>query len=250
MSTEQSEKCRVFLRKLDEDTRNERAERCLELQLITTGSQAQPQRKSGYMSEAASAYINGNYRSAIFCCACAVDQVFRFEYLKEPGNKYEELWQDGHQPRQLTFGNIIDKCKRGVKRLEPSIENARLLNCMRNGVAVHPLFIDVPCRSCTEKAVRDKLIRRDATALLKLVGDLDVEKRKNIEDTLLVSTIDEFECTFGKVISEESELPADSFTGFWVLIEQDLLRFLANRAWHITKDIFEGLYPVQQTSIS
>ncbi len=40
MSTENLEECKVFLRKLDEDTRDERAKRRLELQLITTGGQA------------------------------------------------------------------------------------------------------------------------------------------------------------------------------------------------------------------
>lgn len=246
MSTENLEECKVFLRKLDEDTRDERAKRRLELQPITTsGKESQPQRESDYVSEAASAYINGNYRSAIFCCACAVDQVFRFEYLKVPGNKYEDLWQKHRQQLQLMFGKVIDKCENRVARLSPFIEKARLLNCIRNEVAVHPLFIDVPCSSDTERELRDKLVRRDATALLKLVGDLDGDQRKRIEDTVLISNVEGFQCTFREAISEESGLPADSLIGFWVLIQQNLLRFLANRAWHITKEILERLYPAK-----
>ena len=243
MSTENLEECKVFLRKLDEDTLDERAKRRLELQPITTGGQeSQPQRESGYMAEAASAYINGNYRSAIFCCACAVDQVFRFEYLKVPGNKYEDLWQKRHQ---LTFGQVIDKCKNQVARLSPFIEKAQLLNRIRNEVAAHPLFIDVPCSSGTERELRDKLVRRDATVLLKLVGELDGDREKKIEDTVLISNVEGWRCTFREAISEESGLPAVSLIGFWVLIQQDLLRFLANRAWHITREILEGLYPVK-----
>jgi hypothetical protein len=240
MSAENLEECEVFLRNLDEGTRDERAKRRLELQQITTGGQAQPQRKWDYMSEAASAYINGNYRSAIFCCACAIDHIFRFEYLKVLGGKYEDLWQ---KHRQLPFGEVIAKCENRVPWLNPFIAKAQLLNCIRNEVAVHPLFIDIPPSSGAERELRDRLVRRDAAALLKLVGDLDGEQRKRIEDMELIDNVEGRWCTFREAMSEESELPAGSLIGFWTLIQQDLLRLLANRAWHIASEILEGLYP-------
>jgi hypothetical protein len=241
MSARNLDECKRILEQIDRDTIDRRAERCHELEVaILSAQKFSSQREWDYAREASASYINGNYRSAILCCACSVDQVFRYEYLRVPGNKYKDLWQSN---RQLTFGQLIRKCKeRKVTRLTPFLEKAELLNRIRNDVAAHPVFTDVPCASDTERELQDELMRRDITALLNLVGELDSERKRDIEDTELINNVEGWQCTFGKAICQESGLPTASLMLFWALIQEDILRFLANRAWHIKREILEGLY--------
>lgn len=244
MSVRSLEECKRTLRQIDKDTLDRRAKRCHELEVTRTSAQEfYSRRECDYEREASCSYINGNYRSAILCCACSVDQVFRYEYLKVLGNKYEDLWRAS---RQLTFGQVIQKCEsRKVPRLTPFMEKAKLLKHIRNEVAVHPLFTDVPCISDTERQLRDELIRRDVTALLNLIGEIDKERKEDIEGTELINSAEGARYTLREAVGQESGLPTSSLLGFWAVIEKNVLRFLANHAWHIKRQILEGLYPAK-----
>lgn len=239
MNTRSLEECKKMLEKNDRDTLARRAERCQELaQIQTDGRLFSSQREWDYSGEASANYISGNYRSAIFCCACAVDQIFRYEYMKVPGSKYGDV---GGGP----FGKIIRKCKdRNVKSLRPFITRAELLNDMRNKVAAHPLFVDLPTETYPERKVRNELLRRDIATLLSLVGKIDPERKHKIESTPLLHEAEGKSHIFGEVITEQSEMPF-GLDGFWALIERDILKFLANKAWHIKKSISEGLYEIK-----
>lgn len=238
MNKKSLEECKKILAKGDSDTLERRAERLQELKPIQTdGRLFSSQREWGYAGEASDSYINGNYRSTIFCCACAIDHIFRYEYLKMPGNRYEDL-------ERYTFGQTIRKCEnKGVTSLLPFMEKAELLNKMRNEVATHPLFIDLPVESDPERRLRNELLLKDIKKLLELVGRIDAELRKKIESTKLISEVEGKSYVFGKVINQQSEMPFN-LDGFWGLIEQDILRFLASQAWGIMKEIAEGLYGV------
>ena len=175
MNTRSYEECKQTILKLDANTLDRRIERCQELEVIQTRFSFQ--KEWDYAGEASDTYIDGNYRSAIFCCACAVDQIFRYEYMRNPESRYDEI--DG-----LTFGQIIRLCKeKEVKSLLPLINQAFLLNDIRNDVATHPLFIDVPVESDPDRQLRDSLLLRDITKLLELVGRLDLNLRHEIEST-------------------------------------------------------------------
>jgi hypothetical protein len=115
----------------------ERAERHSDLTPIETiGRDNRTQRN--YIPEAGLAYTNGSFRSAIFCCACEIDQCFRFEYLMAPGTKYEDLLQK-NPDKQVELGRVINICEtKKIERLKPFVEKAKLLNSVRNAVAVHP----------------------------------------------------------------------------------------------------------------
>lgn len=244
MSARSLQECKDVLREIDKDTLDRRAERCRELGVtITSAQEFYSQRERDYAREASWSYINGNYRSAILCCACSVDQVFRYEYLKVSRNKYEDLWR---RRRQLTFGEVIGKCEdQKVLRLTPFMEKAKLLNRIRNEVAVHPLFTDVPCTSDTERQLRDEWIRRDVTALLNLIGEIDKERKRDIEDTELINDVEGWRYTFREAMGQESGLPTSSLLGFWALIEENVLRFLAKHASDIKREILKDLYPAE-----
>ena len=238
MNTKSLEECKQILQKGDSDTLERRAERLWELrQIQTDGRLFSSQREWDYAGEASDSYINGNYRSAIFCCACAIDQIFRYEYVKVPRNKYEDV-ESG------PFGRVIGKCKKAsVRSLIPFMEQAELLRDKRNEVAAHPLFVDLPIETDPERQARNELLLKDIKKLLDLVGRIDAELRKKIESTELISEVEGKSHVFGKVIDEEDETPFN-LDGFWGLIERDILKFLASRAWGIMKEIAEGLYGV------
>ena len=238
MNTKSLEECKQVLLKGDSDTLERRAIRLQELEQIQTdGRLFSSQREWDYASEASDSYINGNYRSAVFCCACAIDQIFRYEYVKVPGNKYEDV-ESG------PFGRVISKCKKeNVKSLIPFMEQAELLRDMRNEVAAHPLFIDLPTETDPERHARNALLLKDIKKLLDLVGRIDTELRKKIESTELINEVEGEKCVFGKVIDKEDEI-LFNLDGFWGLIELDILKFLASQAWGIMKEIAEGLYGV------
>lgn len=236
MNKRSLDECKMTLEKTDRNTLERRAERLQELaQIQTDGRLFSSQREWDYAGEASESYISGNYRSTIFCCAVAVEQIFRYEYLKLRGNIHEEL-------ERCTFGEVIGKCKKkGVKSLHPFMEQAELLNKMRNEVATHPMFIDLPVEADPERQIRNDLILRDIITLLSLVGILDSKMRHDIESTVLISEAESKKYIFGAVISRQCEMPT-VFDGFWGLIEESVLKFLARQAWNIMKTISEGLY--------
>lgn len=238
MDTRSLEECKNMLEKNDRDTLERRAERCQELsQIQTDGRLFSSQREWDYSGEASANYISGNYRSAIFCCACAVDQIFRYEYMKVAGSEYGDV---GSGP----FGKIIHKCKnKNITSLRPFVTQAELLNDMRNKVAAHPLFIDLPAETDPERKVGNELLRSDIATLLSLVGKIDPERKHEIESTSLLHEAEGKSYIFGEIITEQSEMPF-GLDGFWSLIERDILRFLANKAWRIKKSISEGLYGI------
>jgi len=233
------EECKETLRDLDARTLERRAERLQELEKIETDARRfSSQREWSYLTEATDVYINGHYRSAIFCCAFAVDQIFRYEYLKTAEGEYDDL-------ENLTFWPLIRKCERQkVASLCPYIEEAKLLNDLRNKVATHPLFIDVPIDSDLTRQMRGELICKDIAILLDLVGRLDPSRRLKIESTVLRDGAKGVDYIFGEVISHPSDLPS-TIDGFWGLIEQEVLKFLAKQARNIVKTISEGLYGVK-----
>jgi len=238
MSKRTLEECKEQLQNGDQHTLERRAKRMKELEQIhIDGRLFASQKEWDYTGEASDSYINGNYRSVIFCCACSVDQIFRYEYVKEPTSKYEDL-------NKCTFGQIINKCKgKDIARLAPFIVEAELLNRIRNMVSVHPLFIDYPVENDPERQIRNKLLLEDIKKLLGLMESVDPKLRRKIEATQLINKVEEKTYVFGEVVKGCSELPFN-MNGFWGLIERDILQFLARHAWQILKIIAEGLYGV------
>jgi len=229
---------RKELQESDLRTLTRRAERWQELSPIRTdGRLFASQREWDYAGEASESYIVGNYRSTVFCCACAVEQILKYEYLRIPGHKYEDI--DG-----CTFGRMIKKCsERKVSSLALYLKKAGTLNQIRNAVAAHPIFIDLPSISDADVSIRERLLLKDINRLTDLVDNLNAGVKKRIEGINLVSEAEGRTYNFGRIIRGEEEAPYN-LSGFWGLIEQDILKFLANQSWTILKEIAEGLYGV------
>ncbi len=113
------EKIKKELQEHDKKTLKERAERWQELPPISTdGRLFASKRDWDYTGEASTSYIVGNYRSTIFSCACALEQILRYEYLKIPSQKHEDM-------DKYTFGGMIRKCSGGkVPSLDGHLKKA------------------------------------------------------------------------------------------------------------------------------
>ena len=233
------EECAKQLQKSDKDTLERRAQRLNELEQIHTDARLfHSQKEWDYAGEASDSYINGNFRSVIFCCASAVDQIFRYEYLKTPGSRYEDL-------KKCTFGQTIRKCSdKNISRLAQFIAVAEILNRMRNEISAHPLFVDFPVEADPERQIRNMLLREDIRMLLSLVGSVNPRLKSEIEGTKLFDQLGREAYILGDVVNERSEMPS-SLDGFWGLIERDILKLLAKEAWHILKIVAEGLYGIK-----
>ncbi len=130
------EDARRITRDLDERTLDERASRLMELGVTQYSSieRRVSQRMSDYSVEATKSFVEGCFRSCIFCCATAVDQTFRYEVIRESDTPTKERKKLKRKP----FGTTLKHAK-NTERLQPFLEDACWLNRLRNTVAVHPL---------------------------------------------------------------------------------------------------------------
>ena len=246
MGTEDFKGCKKLLQGSDSRTLQQRSKRLEELLEVPISTLFHSQRVSDYDEEASNSYINGSYRSVIFCCACSIDPILRHEYLKIPGNNLEDLKSGKKGNEEMTFGEVIVRCETvRVPKLIPFLEKAKLLNKMRNTVSVHPSFIDPPTVSPSDKSLRHELLIQYITRVLEVIEKIDPAKKKEIRDRELRMTLsdetDEVTYVLGKIIDKRDSSPYN-LDVFWALVEESVLKFLAYEAMKIVKEIEEGLY--------
>jgi len=216
------EDARCTIKNLDERTLDDRASRLMELGVTHYSSieRSTSQLMSDYSVEAAKNFVEGCFRSCIFCCAAAVDQTFRHEIIyasKNPEEKFDKL-------RRKTFGQIIDLAKNTV-RLQPFQEDACWLNRLRNKLAVHPLSF-WPLRGDYIKEI--KVIKQ---GLKEIITVVDAEDREKIKQLLIrVSNLD----------------TSDALDILMWRPDEDSLKSSALKAHNIMARIIEGLYPSSQ----
>jgi hypothetical protein len=216
------EDARCTIKNLDERTLDDRASRLMELGVTHYSSieRSTSQLMSDYSVEAAKNFVEGCFRSCIFCCAAAVDQTFRHEIIyasKNPEEKFDKL-------RRKTFGQIIDLAKNTV-RLQPFQEDACWLNRLRNKLAVHSLSF-WPLRGDYIKEI--KVIKQ---GLKEIITVVDAEDREKIKQLLIrVSNLD----------------TSDALDILMWRPDEDSLKSSALKAHNIMARIIEGLYPSSQ----
>jgi len=215
------EDARRIIGDLDERTLDERASRLKELGVThysSIGRSTSP-RMSDYSVEAAKNFVEGCFRSCIFCCAAAVDQTFRHEIIhksKHPEEKFEKLARS-----DASFGKIIGYAE-NIVRLQPFLDDAGWLNKLRNKVAVHPLCF-WPLRGDKMKEI--EIIKR---GLKEIIDVVDAEDGEKIKQLLIRAN--------NQNTSEASDLL------MW-RPDEDILKSSALKAYQRMAGIIEGLYP-------
>jgi len=92
------------------------------------------------LEEAAESYLEGCFRSCIFCCAEIAEQMIKHELIRNSRDPEERTWQ--FEIKRVTLGKLIEEAKK-VKELKERIDDAEWLNDARNTIAVHPLYVGV-----------------------------------------------------------------------------------------------------------
>lgn len=223
-----------------------------------------PSRAIDYRREAESSYVNGNFRSCIFSCAAIVDQVFRHEYVKahEDKNTILKEIRGKKKGKKITFGIVINLIKQSLKdnkyrHMRPFVKKAKMLNEMRNTVAVHPAYVVSPLSE--PWSLVKKINRDDILSLLKLLVKTDQKikraERKSMIDKILKNTkfsglgryggrIPWF--TLKEILDKnfdvgplQPELVRDS-------IEDGILKPLALLSYKLMNEVVGGIYGIQK----
>lgn len=89
-----------------------------------------------FVREAAYAYIGGQYRSCVFCCATAVHHIVQETILEEQGYEIEKARNLHH----MTFNKLLVEARKNMK-LQICLDDAKWLITLRNKLAAHPQFV-------------------------------------------------------------------------------------------------------------
>ena len=226
------EDARRTTRNLDKRTLDERASRLMELGVTQYSSieRRVSQRMSDYSVEATKSFVEGCFRSCIFCCAAAVDQTFRYEVIRESDTPIKERKKLKGKP----FGKILKKAKY-TERLQPFLEDAKWLNRLRNTVAVHPLCFWPLLEK--DEMMSNEIIIED---LKNIIAFDDAEDGEKIKQSFIIRE-DGSKMTLADVLCDPTT-PEASDLLMWRL-DEEILKPLALKAHQIMDGIIEGLYP-------
>ena len=225
------EDARRTIKDLDARTLDERASRLKELGVteLSAIERPMPQRMDDYWREAAKTFVEGCFRSCIFCCAAAVDQTFRHEIILDSKNPREEF----EKLRRKTFGPIICRAK-NIERLQSFLEDATWLNKLRNTVAVHPLCL---WPSSEDEILENEIVIQD---LKKIISVVDAEDREKIKQLYIIRE-DGSKVVLADVLCDPSTSGSSDLL-MWRL-DNDILKPLALKAYQRMAGILKGLYP-------
>ena len=226
------EDARCTIKDLDVKTLDERALRLKGLGVIWLSAieRRLPQRMSDYSEEATKNFIEGCFRSCIFCCAAAVDQTFRHEITLESKNPREEY----KKLRDKPFYQITKLAENKV-RLQPFCNDAHWLRKLRNKVAVHPHFL---WPSSGDEVFENEIIIQD---LKRIISVADAENQEQIKQFIIITKEDGKKVVIADVLCDQS-MPGASDILMWIPYD-DILKTLALKAYHRMAGILERLYP-------
>ena len=221
------------IRDLDEKTLDERASRLKELGVIRLSAvyRILPQRMDDYDREAAKTFIEGCFRSCIFCCAAAVDITFRHEIILESENPREEYKKIRCEP----FYKIIKQAE-DEERLQSFCKDAHRLRKLRNTVAAHPLCL---WPSSEDEMFENEIIIKD---LKKIISVADADNREKIKQ-MDITREDGSKVVLVDVLCDPSTPGSSDLMWDLESRTRDILKTLALKAYQIMAGILEGLYP-------
>lgn len=237
-------------KQIDERSRKDRLKRLTELGVIgidTTNRTFQlSSRGSEFTEEAARSYMNGLFRSCIFCCSCAVEQEFKHILILTSENKDKEYRRLSSE--KFPFGKIIEQARQNEK-LKSFIKDAEWIKEVRNKIAVHPLYIQVLSYPLyidwnKSKDLMEELMWKNNTVktdLKKLLSFLSEEERKELESQEIEYDLPEKHKI--KIVELLNE-PEKGFYLNYFTMREILLQHLALESYKKMGKILEGLYSV------
>ncbi len=129
-----------------------------------------PNLMSAYHGEARDSFVNGSFRSCIFNCSVALDQIIRHELIAGDSNPVEKVLE--LESKKNTLGHMINKISKEIPSLVHLESKFRWMNEARNTISVHPICI------IDSQIDSDIVNRQKADYIKKIIELLDEPERK------------------------------------------------------------------------
>lgn len=201
-----------------------------------------PHYLQNYIEEAEESYLTGNFRSCVFCCAAAVEQVIKYELIKssvDPKTKIKKI--EG----RLTLGTLIGMLKEHpsknerISKLKNFLYNLRWINKTRNSIAVHPSYASVYRKEDTEemKIWKNERMVYYINRILDLLSAQDHERVLDLN----VGLPEGVSTTFRELLKDPK---SKQMPEVWYLFtSREVQQPLALETYRRMKEIIEGIYP-------
>lgn len=154
-----------------------------------------------YLREASDSYVYGNFRSCIFACSAAIDQIFRHEIVQDSCEYKRKL----KQIKKLGLGKIIGLAREEkTESLKPILSDAGWINEARNRIAVHPICI-------TAEKLDDELANELKVEYIKNILEITDEEAKEKILDISVKYPSERRITMQEVLEDPYSRRASDF---------------------------------------
>jgi len=186
-----------------------------------------------YLKEASYSYVYGNFRSCIFACSAAVDQIFRHEIIHN-SNEYKTKIK---QIEELSFGQIIGVAREEkIESLKPILNEVNWINEARNRIAVHPICI-------TAEKLDEELTNELKIKYIKNIIEIaNEEDREKILNTSLIYP-GEKRVTLQEVLENPYIIRASELL-MWD-IDNEVIELIALESYKKTVRILLHLFPAE-----
>jgi len=196
-----------------------------------------------YIEEAQESFLGGNFRSCIFCCAAAVEQVVKYELIKssdDPKAEIKEIENKG-----LGLGRLVGRLKgrpsgdKRISRLKKFLGSFNWINDARNTIAVHPSFASIYNEDDTGgmKIWKNERMVYYINRILDLLSAQDHERVLDLNMRLPEGT----STTFRELLKDPKSKQMQEV--WYLFTSREVQQPLALEAFRKMKEIIEGVYP-------
>lgn len=196
-----------------------------------------------YIDEAQESFLGGNFRSCIFCCAAAVEQVIKYELIKSSGDPKAEIRKI--ESGRLGLGKLVEILENRpsdnerILKLKKFLDSLDWINKARISIAVHPPYASVYDEDDTDE-IKTWKNERMVYYINRILDLLSAQNHERVLD-LNVGLPEGVSTTFRELLknSKSKQMPE-----VWYLFtSREVQQPLALENYRRMKEIIEGVYP-------
>lgn len=185
-----------------------------------------------YIEEAEESFLGGNFRSCIFCCATAVEQVIKYELALSSVDFKTEIEEIENE--RWGLGKLIKRLEgrpsenERISKLKKFLDSFYWINDARISIAVHPSYASV--------------YKKEDTKEMKIwQNERMVYHINKILDLLNVGLPEGVSTTFRELLKDPK---SKQMPEVWYLFtSREVQQPLALETYRRMKEIIEGVYP-------
>lgn len=196
-----------------------------------------------YIEEAGESFLGGNFRSCIFCCAAAVEQVIKYELIKSSGDPKAEIRKI--ESRRLGLGKLVEILENRpsdnerILKLKKFLDSLDWINKARISIAVHPPYASVYDEDDTDE-IKTWKNERMVYYINRILDLLSAQDHERVLD-LNVGLPEGVSTTFRELLKDPK---SKQMPEVWYLFtSREVQQPLALETYRRMKEIIEGVYP-------